>query len=172
MRPIERTSCQGIQPFPGLGLVEHLAALIDGRTEPDMTSGGGCGTTAPAKQAGSALIWVEGEQDRADDHGRGIIVVGHGPDPATAARSSVISFPVGANDGQHCLHAVSNALRAFGWSVAASTGRKTATGRANTAVLVNRARPAGEQRLFLAEPIQATRQQPVTPDPQPRGGPQ
>ena len=160
MQPIHRTSCQGIQPPPASRLAEHLAALIDGQARECSAPAGGCVQgAAPAKPpGGNALIWVEGEPGLADGHSRGMIVVGHGSDPAVMDRSLVISYPLGDGDERQCLHAVSNALQKLGWLVVASRCRKTATGRANTAVLVNKARCGGEQRLMLAEPVQDARQ--------------
>lgn len=159
MQPIHRTSYQGLQPFPALRLAEHLAALIDGQTQ---TNG------AAAKQPGNALIWVEGEPGLAAGHGRGMIVAGHGPDPAAAKRSSMISYSLGDGDGRQCLHTMSSALEMLGWSVLALRRRTTATGCANMAVLINHAR-SGNERLMLAEPIQAARQQPARPMPRRRG---
>lgn len=153
MQPIHRTSCQGIQPPSASCLAEHLAALIDGQAqacrEPSRPPGG------------NALISVKGEPGLADGRSRGMIVVGHGPDPAARERSLVISYPLGAGAGRQCLRAVSNALQRLGWSVVAFRCRNTATGCANTAVLVNHALADGQQQLLLAEPVKASRQRPA-----------
>jgi hypothetical protein len=111
------------------------------------------------------MVWVEGEPGLAGARGRGMMVVGHGPDPVAMKRSLVISYPLGAGGERQCLHAVSGALQKLGWSVVTFRRRKTAKGRANTAILVNQARSGGEQRLLLAEPVQAVRQRPVRPVP-------
>lgn len=160
VQPIHRTSCQGIRPLSASCLVDHLAALIDGQAQACREPAGSAG--------GNSLIWVEGEFGPADGCSRGMIVVGHGPNRAAMKRFLVISYPLGAGDGRSCLHAVSNALRRLDWSVVASRCRKTATRCANTAVLVNHARPGGQQRLLLAEPVQATRQRPAAPMPKRR----
>ncbi|MGI4943571.1 MAG: hypothetical protein ACRYHQ_23895 [Janthinobacterium lividum] len=157
MQPIHRTSCQGIQPLSAACLADHLAALIDGQAQ---------ACREPVKPlGGNALIWVKGEPGLADGRNRGMIVVGHGPDLAATERSLVISYPLGAGDERRCLHAVSDALQKLGWSVVAFRCRETATGCANTAVLVNHAFPGGQQRLLLAEPVKTNRQWPLTPMP-------
>ncbi len=162
MQPIHRTSCQGIQPLSASCLADHLAALIDGQAQACREPAGPPG--------GNALIWVKGEPELADGRNRGMIVVGHGPDLPATERSLVISYPLGAGDERQCLQAVSNALQKLGWSVVAFRYRKTATGCANTAVLVNHALPDGQQQLLLAEPIKTTRQRPVAPMPKQRHG--
>ena len=155
MQAIHRTSCQGIQPLLASCLAEHLAALIDGQAQACREPAGPPG--------GNALIWVKGEPGLADGRSRGMIVVGQGRDPAATERCLVISYPLGAGDDRQCLHAVSSALQRLGWSVVAFRCRNTATGCANTAVLVNHALPDGQQRLLLAEPIKASRQRPAAP---------
>ena len=162
MQPIHRTSCQNIQPLSALPLSDYLAALIDWQAQAcrtladDRVQG-----TDPTELSGSnVLIWVEGGPKLADGRDRGMIVVGHGSDPTVAERSSVISYPLGANDERQHIPAVTSALQKMGWSVMALRCRKTAASRANTTVLVNRNRPGGEQRLLLMEPIQVARQRP------------
>ena len=170
MQPIHRTSCQGIPPLSASCLAEHLAALINGQAQECSAPADGClQGAAPARPpGGNGLIWVEGEPGLADGYSRGMIVVGHGSDPAVMDRSLVISYPLGAGDERQCLRAVSNALQKLGWLVVASRCRETATGRANTAVLVNPARCGVEQRLLLAEPVQAARQRRAAPMPEQR----
>ena len=159
VQPIHRTSCQGIPPLSASCLAEHLAALINGQAQECSAPADGClqGAAPAGPPGGNGLIWVEGEPGLADGHSRGMIVVGHGSDPAVMDRSLVISYPLGAGDERQCLRAVSNALQKLGWLVVVSRCRETATGRANTAVLVNPARCGVEQRLLLAEPVQAAR---------------
>ena len=167
MQPIHRTSCQDIQPLSATCRADYLAALIDGQAQARRALADNCaqGTDPTEPPGGNALIWVEGEPKLADGRNRGMIVVGHGSDPTVAERSSVISYPLGASDERQCIPAVASALQKMGWSVVALRCRKTAAGRANTAVLVNQARPGGEQRLLLAEPIQAAQQRPAVPMP-------
>ena len=107
MQPIHRTSCQGIKPSASC-LADHLAALIDGQAQACREPAGPPG--------GNALIWVEAGPGLADGHSRGMIVVGHDPDPAAAERSLVISYPFGAGDERPCLRAVSDALQRLGWA--------------------------------------------------------
>ena len=167
MQPIHRTSCQDIQPLSATCRADYLAALIDGQAQARraLADDRVQGTDSTEPPGGNALIWVEGEPKLADRRDRGMIVVGHGSDPAAAERSSVISYPLEASNQQQCIPAVTSALQGMGWSVVALRCRKTAAGRANTAVLVNQTRPGGEQRLLLAEPIQAAQQRPAAPMP-------
>ena len=167
MQLIHRTSCQDIQPLSALPLSDYLAALIDGQAQARraLADDRVQGTDSTGPPGGNALIWVEGDPKLADGRNRGMIVVGHGPDPTIAERSSVISYPLGTSDKRQCIPAVASALQKIGWSIVAFRCRKTAAGRANTAVLVNLDRPGGEQRLLLAEPIQAALQRPAAPMP-------
>ena len=95
------------------------------------------------------------EAGTAAGYGRGVIVVAHGPGLRTAERSFVISYPVEAGGHAQRIPAVVGLLEALGWSLLATRRRRTASGHANTAVLVNTARPGVEQRLWLAEPVTA-----------------
>ena len=171
MQPIYRTSCQDMQPLSATCLADYLADLIDGQAQVRRALADGCvqGTDPSGPPGGSALIWVEGEPKSADGRNRGMIVVGHGSDPAAAERSSIISYPLGASNQQQCIPAVTSALQKMGWSVVTFTCRKTAAGCANTAVLVTQTHPGGEHRLLLAEPIQAAPQRPAAPVPIRRG---
>lgn len=167
MQPIYQTSCQNIQPLSALPLSDYLAALIDWQAQARraLADNRVQGTEPTELSGGNMLIWVEGEPELADGRDRGMIVVGHGSDPTVAERSSVISYPLGANDERQHIPAVTSALQKMGWSVMALRCRKTAASRANIAVLVNRSCPGGEHRLLLAEPIQAAQQRPAAPMP-------
>ena len=167
MQPIYRTSCQGIQPLSATRLADYLADLIDGQAQARRAPADDCvqGMVPMGLPGGNALIWVEGEPKSAGGCNRGMIVVGHGSDPAVAEGSSVISYPLGTSNQQQCIPAVTSALQKMGWSVVALRCRKTAAGCAHTAVLVTRTHPGEEHRLLLAEPIQAAQQRPAVPMP-------
>jgi len=142
MQPIQRTPC----PDRPASSAACLAALIDeramaGGVPADPSRGPGA---APSPADGTVLIWMEGAAG--------------GPGPAAAERSFVVSYPVEAGSQAQRIPAVLGLLRAKGWSLLASRRRTTATGHANTAVPVN-AGPGGEQRLWLAEPVPASRAQ-------------
>ena len=163
MQPIQRAPC----PDTPASSAAYLAALIDqqARTGGRSADWSRCPGTAsgPAdRRDGTVLIWVEAAADGprpAGRHSRGMIVVAHGPSPAAAERSFVVSYPVEAGGQAQRVPAVLGLLRAKGWWLLASRRRKMASGHANTAVLVNTARIGGEQRLWLAEPVSATRAQ-------------
>ena len=111
---------------------------------------------------GSVLIWVEAAADGPGPpagHSRGMIFVAHGPGPKVTERSFVISYPIKTGGRAQRVHAVLGLLRAKGWSLVAYRRRTTASGHANTAVLVNTARPCREQRLWMGEPVPESRTQ-------------
>jgi hypothetical protein len=106
------------------------------------------------------LIWVEGEAELARDPdagaNRGMIFVAHDSVQNTTGESFVISYPVDTgDDGQH-IAAVSGVLEAMGWSVLASRRGSTAGGYLSTVVLVSIHHPGSKQRLWLAEPADAS----------------
>lgn len=161
MQHIQRASCPDLSPSSAA----YLAALIDGQARTngppdDPAHNPGMALAAPDGRDGNTLIWVEGamaEPGPAAEHGRGMIVVAHGPGQAAAERSFVISYPVEAGGQAQRIPAVLGLLEAMGWSLLESRRRRTASGHANTAVLVNTVRPGGEQRLWLAEPVPDSR---------------
>ena len=134
-----------------------LAALIDehARTDAPPVKPGRDPAVPSSPVDCNVLIWVEdavagpGLPAR---HNRGMVVVAHGPGQAVAERSFVISCPVEASGEGRQVPAVLSLLQAMGWSLLASRHRTTATGHANTAVLVNKTCSGGERRLWLAEP--------------------
>ena len=161
MQPILRSPCPDTPPSSAA----FLAALIDERAR----TGGVPADPSPEPGAvpdpangrgGSVLIWVEAAADGPGPpagHRRGMIVVAHGSSPEVAERSFVISYPVEAGGRAQRVPAVLGLLRAKGWSLLASRRRTMVSGHANTAVLVNADQPGGEQRLWLAEPVPASR---------------
>ena len=189
MQPIHRTSCQGTGPSASVSLAGYLARLIDGQAQARTALAAG-GRGPDAAGDANALIWVEddaapeqaaprnaaprnaapgGDAPGDPKHGPGLpgprarrmIVAAHGPGQAMAERSFIISYPVGANGGGQRIPAVSAMLAGMGWSVLAFRRWRTALGRTSTAVLVNTARPGGEQRLWLAEPPVPSRRAPA-----------
>jgi len=158
MQPIHRTSCQATQAQATqtqtagcpAGL---LADLIDGqaRMPPSVAPGA------------NALIWVEDDPGLAAARSRGLLVVAHsagqavahGAGHAATERSCVISYPASpADDGQDIL-AVSERLTAMGWQLLSCLDQATETGHASIAMLVSRALPGMEQRLWLVAPAAA-----------------
>ena len=162
MQPIQHASCPDVPPSSAA----YLAALIDGQARTDGARADpahdpGTAQDATGRRDGSTLIWVEGgtaDPGGAAGHGRGMIVVacedGHG----AAGHSCVISYPIEAGGQAQRLPAVLALLETLGWSLLASRRKRTASGHANTAVLVNKARPGVEQRLWLAQPVPASRE--------------
>lgn len=163
MQPIKRAPCLETPPSSAA----YLAALIDERArtggvpaDPSRDPGAAPGLTDGRN--GNVLIWVDGTADGPDPptgQSRGMIVVAHGSSPDVEERSFVISYPVEAGTWARRVPAVLDLLRAKGWSLLAFRRGTTASGHANTAVLVNTARPGGEQRLWLTEPVPASRTQ-------------
>ena len=161
MQDILRVSCPDTPPSSAA----FLAALIDVRARtagvPANPSRKLGGIPDPADGSGeSVLIWVEAATDGpgpSAGHSRGLIVVAHGPGPEVAERSFVISYPVEAGGRAQRVPAVLGLLRAKSWSLLASRRSIMESGHANTAVLVNADQPGGEQRLWLAEPVPASR---------------
>ena len=162
MQPIQRAPC----PDAPTSSAAYLAALIDGqaragRAPADPPPGPGAASRPADGRDGAVLIWVEGAMDGpgpAPGRSRGMIVAAHGPSPAAAERTLVVSYPIEDGGPAQCIPAVLGLLRAKGWSLLASCHKRTATGHANTAVLVN-VGLGGERRLWLAEPVPASRAQ-------------
>jgi hypothetical protein len=140
---------QDAPPSP-VSLAAALATLVDRRVRV------GRETIGPD---GDVLIWLEQSMPGSEpvaSGARGVIVVMHGADQAAAARSFVVSFPIEAGGKGRQLGAVSDLMGALGWSLLASDRRKTDLGQVDTAVFVNTNGFEGEQRLWLAEPVEAT----------------
>jgi hypothetical protein len=161
MQPILRAPCPDTPPSSAA----FLAALIDKRARTggvptDPSREPGAVPDSADGRGGSVLIWVEAATDGPvpfAGHQRGMIVVAYGPGPEMGERSFVISYPVEAGSRAQRTPAVLGLLRTKGWSLMASRRRTTAAGHANTAVLVNTDRSGGEQWLWLAEPVPASR---------------
>ena len=160
VQPIHRASCQDT-PAPSAGrLAGYLAELINTRARPRGASAeAGIGLDASGAPEGNELIWVEDDPGLAPrlvtEPSCGIIVVAHGPSQPAAQRSFVISFPLDGDGLPWRIPAVTGALAALNWTVLAVERCRTASGEANIAVLASKARPGGEQRLWLAEPSTA-----------------
>ena len=165
MQPIHRESCQDTPALSAGRLAGYLAELINTRARSRRASAeAGTGLDASGTPEGNELIWVE------DDPGltpglvgkpsRGTIVVAHGSIQPAAQRSFVISFPLDGDGPPWRIPAVTGALAALDWTVLAVERRRTASGEADIAVLASKARPGGEQRLWLAEPSAAAPDRP------------
>ena len=146
----------------GESLGASLAALIDRRVRAGHEADGP-GSTGATGPNGSVLVWLDHpgpgsgpgpESGPVAGSGRGVIVVMHRASQAVGARSFVVSFPAGTGGRGRQLGAVSRLLAAMGWSLLAFKRRQTEVGHADTAVLVNTRRFGGEQRLWLAEPVE------------------
>ena len=159
MQSVQRTSLHDVPPAAPASLATALATLVDRRVRV------GRETASPERSGpdGNVLIWLDhpvpGSGLVASGR-RGVIVVMHGANQAVAARSFVVSFPVGAGpvengDTGRQLGAVSKLLAGLGWLLLASDRRKTELGHADTAVLVTSGF-GGEQSLWLAEPVEPT----------------
>ncbi len=154
MQSGQRTLLQDESPSLPSSLAVVLATLIDRRARVGRETKGphGPGTD------GNVLIWLDHPmlgRGPVDTGGRGVIVVTHDANQAVMARSFVVSYPVEAGGEGRQLGTVSDILAAMGWSLLASNRRKIELGHADTAVLDNTSRFGGEQRLWLAEPVEA-----------------
>ena len=163
MQSIQRTMCPDRQQSPAA----YLAAMIDKRTSNHRQSTTGSGArscerlrrfeTGMRRPDAGALIWVEGDNERApkspSGRHRGMIVVAHGSGQGTAEGSFIISYPVATDDRTQHLPAVSGLLEAMGWAVLAFRRGCTVGGIVNTTVLVNTAHFGLEQILWLAESV-------------------
>lgn len=153
MQPIHRTSCQATQA-PTAGCPAGLLAdLIDGQAQmPPSIAPGANDLEWTDPPGANALIWVEDDPGLAAAHSRGLLVVAHGAGQATTEHSCVISYPASpADDGQDIL-AVSERLTELGWQLLSCLDQVTETGHASIAMLVSRALPGMEQRLWLVAP--------------------
>ncbi len=158
MQPIHRTSCQATQAQATHAQTAGcpaglLADLIDGQARmPPSAAPGANGLEWTDPPGANALIWVEDDSGLAAARKRGLLVVAHGAGQAATERSCVISYPASpADDGQDIL-AVSERLTAMGWQLLSCLDQATETGRASIAMLVSRALPGMEQRLWLVAP--------------------
>jgi hypothetical protein len=175
MQPIHRTSCQAIQAqatqaqtagYPA-GL---LADLIDGQARmPPSAAPGANGLKWTDPPGANALIWVEDGPGLAAARKRGLLVVAHGASQAAKERSCVISYPASpADDGQDIL-AVSERLTEMGWQLLSCLDQATGTGHASIAMLVSRALPGMEQRLWLVAPAAPLPKDRIVPTQAPAG---
>ncbi len=161
MQPIQHASCPDLPPSSAA----YLAALIDGQARTDGARADpardpGTAQDATGRREGSTLIWVEGgsaDPGGAAGHVRGMIVVASEAGHGAAGHCCVISYPIAAGGQAQRLPAVLVLLEELGWSLLTSRRRRTASGHANTALLVNKARPGVEQRLWLVQPVPASR---------------
>jgi hypothetical protein len=153
MQPIHRTSCKATQA-PTAGCPAGLLAdLIDGQARmPPSVAPGANGLEWTDPPGANALIWVEDDPGLAAARSRGLLVVAHGASQATTERSCVISYPASPADDGHDILAVSERLTAMGWQLLSCPDQATETGHASIAMLVSRALPDMEQRLWLVAP--------------------
>jgi len=160
MQPIHRTACQATQ-VPTSGCPAALLAdLIDGQVRTAPAAPGAIGLDWTVPPGANALIWVEDGPGLASARSRGLLVVAHGTSRAAAERSCVISYPADSADDRPAddkgdILAVSESLTAMGWQLLSCLDQATETGRASIAMLVSRALPGLEQRLWLVAPAAA-----------------
>ncbi len=169
MQPIHRTSHRATQA-PTAGYPAGLLAdLIDGQVRMQPAAPGATRLGWADPPDANALIWVEDDPGLATARNRGLLVVAHGASQAAAEHSCVISYPAGpADDGQDIL-AVSERLTAMGWLLLSCLDQETATGHASIAVLVSRALPGMEQRLWLVASAAAPPEARAVPSQAPAG---